>query len=599
MKALAFANNDIAVMAWTFDQRLEGCLGFAIYRVDIATGNEKPLPALARFATTPTHARQTTADAPIQKFWWKDLGAERGRTYQYRIVPLGGAPGQLVPVQGVNPLLTNPVTLTPELPPFSAYFNRGIVSTQALTHALGTPNVDRLHAEVANPKSRIRKDLQGQLFAGLTRLLDRADSENGSIQAALYELNDPLGLERRLQAADHGNPRSRTVILGNEFGEDPVTHVETDDVDSANRAELKKHVSVVDRMLPKGRIPHNKFMVLSTGGKPQAVLTGSTNWTSSGLATQTNNTLIIDSPTLAAVYAQYWAHLRADATSATAGAGHVQSSAFRDWNRARNVASIDNPVLLEDGKTRVEVHFSPSTHGLLQTPPKEKPEDMQHLFELIKGAKQAVLFLAFDPGNNSILDAAGQALRKNPRLFVRGTLTSRERAANFKDALEGAGGEPGVAIVRDPTGATREPDYRAVPAGNVGPNDVFGAWEAELLKAGFAIIHDKVVVIDPFSDDCVVVTGSHNLGYRASHNNDENMLIIHGNRQLAAAYTCHVLDLYDHYAWRYWLHKEPKTFGRPLDETDAWQDRYIKGAAEKAPELRFWLTAAVGAAPVE
>jgi phosphatidylserine/phosphatidylglycerophosphate/cardiolipin synthase-like enzyme len=34
------------------------------------------------------------------------------------------------------------------------------------------------------------------------------------------------------------------------------------------------------------------------------------------------------------------------------------------------------------------------------------------------------------------------------------------------------------------------------------------------------------VVVDPFSDNCVVVTGSHNLGFTASYNNDENMAII-------------------------------------------------------------------------
>ena len=39
-------------------------------------------------------------------------------------------------------------------------------------------------------------------------------------------------------------------------------------------------------------------------------------------------------------------------------------------------------------------------------------------------------------------------------------------------------------------------------------------WLKEILNAGFAIIHDKVVVIDPFSKNCVVITGSHNLGTR-------------------------------------------------------------------------------------
>ena len=52
----------------------------------------------------------------------------------------------------------------------------------------------------------------GQLPEGVTSLLDRADKDGGTIHAALYELNDPNGLEKQLQA----NPKSRTVILGNE-----------------------------------------------------------------------------------------------------------------------------------------------------------------------------------------------------------------------------------------------------------------------------------------------------------------------------------------------------------------------------------------------
>jgi hypothetical protein len=39
-----------------------------------------------------------------------------------------------------------------------------------------------------------------------------------------------------------------------------------------------------------------------------------------------------------------------------------------------------------------------------------------------------------------------------------------------------------------------------------------------LNQAGHAVIHDKIVMIDPFSDNCVVVTGSHNAGYEASYN---------------------------------------------------------------------------------
>ncbi len=253
---------------------------------------------------------------------------------------------------------------------------------------------------------------------------------------------------------------------------------------------------------------------------------------------------------------------------------------------------------------------------------------MERIFDLIGAAKQAVLFLAFDPGNNSILDAAGQALAKNPDLFVRGALTSSQRASNFSEALhqggeadeadEGSNVHPGVAVVGElggpkkkgakapkgakPNNRTTAPiDYRAIPAGSINASDAFGAWEAELQKFGFAIIHNKIVVIDPFSANCVVVTGSHNLGFRASHNNDENLVIIRGHRGLAEAYACHVLDIYDHYAFRYWLKADPKIFSQPLEADDKWQERYIVGPDEKAPELRFWLAAAsagvAGSAP--
>ncbi|WP_309559765.1 hypothetical protein [Rhizobium rhizogenes] len=89
MPAIAFSNNDIALVAWTYDKNLDGCLGFAVFQID-GEGNERALPAVARFQGQDENVPLTTEDAPIQKFWWKDLFAKRGGTYQYRIVPMGG-----------------------------------------------------------------------------------------------------------------------------------------------------------------------------------------------------------------------------------------------------------------------------------------------------------------------------------------------------------------------------------------------------------------------------------------------------------------------------------------------------------------------------
>jgi phosphatidylserine/phosphatidylglycerophosphate/cardiolipin synthase-like enzyme len=617
MPAIAFSNNDIAVVAWTFDRHLDGCLGFAIHQIDVDANKETVLPALARFANQDKGLKLTTEQAPVQKFWWKDLFAKRGGTYQYRIVPMGGSPGAaLTPLKGVDPLLSNKVTLTEKHPPFNAYFNRGITATQALSRELHDhPSVPALAPHILDPSDPIRINLMGQLLEGVTSLLARADKGGGQIHAALYELNDPHGLEKQLQA----NPKSRVVILGNEQSVDPKTKETNEDADSENRKNLKAAgVSVVDRILGKGDIPHNKFMVLAQDNAPVAVLTGSTNWTSTGLCTQTNNALVIESADVAKRYMDYWNALKADVDAAHGDEKKLQSKTLRDFAHANNANSIAKPIDLGGG-VKVEVMFSPNTPGKLTKTP-DAPNDMQRVFDLINGAKRAVLFLAFDPGNNSILDAAGKALAKNPDLFVRGALTSPVRALNFSAALhqggatesDDSGGDVGghashagggVTVVGEPgqpkkKGAKQplsaKPDSRAVPAGAVTKDDAFGAWESELAKYGFAIIHNKIVVIDPFSDNCAVVTGSHNLGFRASHNNDENMVIIRGHRGLAEAYACHVLDIYDHYAWRFLLKQQPDIFGKPLESDDKWQERYITGPDVKSPELRFWMAAAKG-----
>ena len=132
--------------------------------------------------------------------------------------------------------------------------------------------------------------------------------------------------------------------------------------------------------------------------------------------------------------------------------------------------------------------------------------------------------------------------------------------------------------------------------GIAGISDQFSYWEKELSKLGHAVVHDKIVVIDPFGDDCVVVTGSHNLGYKASYSNDENLCIIRGNRAMAEAYTAHVLDVVNHYNWRYKLAETKKKGGgtkkafSDLDETAGWQDKYFKGSFLKNRDMFFFPT---------
>jgi phosphatidylserine/phosphatidylglycerophosphate/cardiolipin synthase-like enzyme len=79
--------------------------------------------------------------------------------------------------------------------------------------------------------------------------------------------------------------------------------------------------------------------------------------------------------------------------------------------------------------------------------------------------------------------------------------------------------------------------------------DQFGEWEKELLRAGIVNIHSKVIVLDPFGEHPVVVTGSHNLGFKAWSKNDDNLIIIEGNGALAAAYAINIVAIFQTYRW--------------------------------------------------
>src|SRR5574337_80305 len=148
--AKAIANNDIAFMAWSYPEKISGCLGFAVERINAKDNTRMFLPAWVGFEDRPPGDTEvkTTRDWPVQKFSWRDLTAPRGGTYRYRVVPMTGTPGSLTPRDDLA-LETGPVTLTADHGDIQVYFNRGILSTQALTRALpkglgGTLSADAL-----------------------------------------------------------------------------------------------------------------------------------------------------------------------------------------------------------------------------------------------------------------------------------------------------------------------------------------------------------------------------------------------------------------------------------------------------------------------
>ena len=215
----------------------------------------------------------------------------------------------------------------------------------------------------------------------------------------------------------------------------------------------------------------------------------------------------------------------------------------------------------------MELWYSPNTPEVGTPKTRTVPPDLAVVFELMKKAKDAIFFLVFNPGRsdpagedvNTVVSAGIEFGRLDSKLMVMGAISDPTAVPGFVAPPPGQKKDktkpkiPPPAIF-SPNGA---PNVLMIRAAAI--NDLIGDFQRELLSAGHAIIHDKIVVIDPLSKtDCMVITGSHNLGFKASYANDENMVIIRGNPHVALAYTVHVLDVYDHYKFRAALEQQTR-----------------------------------------
>lgn len=513
---------------------------------------------------------------------------------------------------------------------FAATFTNGILSTQNLLQQLEaiqgkpaakpkpgpmvgiTPGLLKtLKANIPKPGNAIREFLTADVLGTLKRFMARADLQGGELYCALYELHDPELITDLTKLVAKGRAKVILSTAGNvdpnvKDAPKPKKPLIWDAENHAARAGLHaaKAGATQDRLFNNDdHIGHNKFLVFAKNGQPKAVLTGSTNWTETGLCTQSNNVIVIEDDTIAGHYLDYWLRLRADAqpdgvpVSAKKGREKIEGFAPNKGVQGETLR-LDNatpiPAVSVGNGMSVELLFSPNTKAPTKNTKSPTPVDLARVYSLMERASRAIFFLTFYPGVRGEQNIIGEAARLASRqgLLVQGAISNPAALPPAKP------GEPDT--YTSPNGKQEKLPQRAIwwPDGDdskvvmvraAAVSIQTGDLRPELLSAGHAIIHDKIVVIDPLDPvGCTVITGSHNLGFKASYQNDENMLVIRGNQPLAIAYAVHVLDTYDHYVMRAKLEDQrrkalietgkapPASSGGFLRLTDDWQDRWFK-----------------------
>jgi phosphatidylserine/phosphatidylglycerophosphate/cardiolipin synthase-like enzyme len=574
-KLKVYVNEDDALLFWSIPKPITGCRGFAIARRKqdkLGKKTEGFLPNRTGFENEKVKAKPEEGQAavtkpstewPFQRFSWTDHDANTGDTVSYRVIPVArNAAGKLELVEAQESEWSPARTLTSSAQgAFKPFFNRGFVMSQFMARYLAERKLSlgQFKKTISDKDDKtIRTFLSGDLRLALLMQMQTALAEKTEVFAALFELSD----DELIDALCALGKKAHVVLANGSItaakGEGSANARLRDENEAARQRlkDSKVDVEPKNRFLSPGALGHNKFLVRTDKkGKPLVAWTGSTNWAPTGLCTQVNNGLLIEDPLVAQIY-------------------------LDQWNRLRKAASgFPDDLVTENGKPKPTGDDTPGTvRSVVWFTRAKKGVDLDALNEEVKKAREGILFLMFMPGSAGLFSTVA-ARSGEPNLYVRGVVSELPNGRGDESAVD-------VSLI---DGDQHTPLHLDIiqPEGVKHP---FASFAEEVTRKqflggiGHAIIHSKVVVVDPFSPDPVVITGSHNFSSSASAKNDENFIIVKGDRELAEAYAVNILGAYAHYRWRAFLAQTNKPFNG-LKDDDKWQAPKL--AAERR-DLQFW-----------
>jgi phosphatidylserine/phosphatidylglycerophosphate/cardiolipin synthase-like enzyme len=530
--------NTISFALTATEEAKKSLLGFAVER-GIKGGKLEFRPGFKVFHSVepkPTvHTRVSTKQHPVQSFVWDDFTAEPGTEYIYRFHPMRGTPKK-------PDLSAEPVEIrvrTEEL--FSTkehdiFFNRGVASSQAYARKFNNQRPDKLPAR---KRAEALEWLSRKLEEAILKFIASAAKGDGLL-CCFYEFRyEPVVLALK-SAIDRGVD-VQVVIDAKENGTKKAAAFPRED----NLKMIQDTGFPMDRVklrqARKSNIHHNKFMVLLEGKqkKPTELWTGSTNISDGGIHGQTNVGHWVRNADVAERFRDYWRLLSTDPGGQT---GDDRSTVLAK-NKKFTIAVEkiqDLPADIEKIPAGVSTVFSPRTAlKVLNT-----------YFDMIDTAKSvACITLAF--GVSKGLKAKLADNRPEDQIIFM-LLEKEDKPAPQKKLA------PGAKAKKPP-----EPFVRLTARNNV--YEAFGAFlkgdplygfvretNAGLLNLNKHVtyIHSKFLLMDPLGSDPIIVTGSANFSEASTNGNDENMLIIRGDRRVADIYFTEFQRLFNHYYFR-------------------------------------------------
>lgn len=533
----------------------KGFRGFAIKRKDHADGEEVWLRGLKTFEKTEPHPAPgetfPSLKHPIQGFQWADYSAKPGNKYTYTIACMYGDPADLEARKSIT------VTVQTEKetgPTHSVFFNRGSVATQEYARKFQ----DKKPSEAG---TGAYEWLSRGLLEALIAFIKRAKS-GYSLRGAIYEfqygVTNPFQYDDILIALKDAKKRGAKVEI---LYDDVVQHDKNGKVigpwEKNRQAIDDANIKLLCKGRAKAKLMHNKFLILSKGNKNMAVWTGSTNLTENGIFGHSNLGHLVENETVADSFMEYWKRLKADPEI---------DAVYRN----ANMAASPVPANLKKGTTPI---FSPRGTKL---------DALEFYAKLAQNTNDA-LFMTFAFGMHEKFKEVYRINDNKLRmaLMEKAFASPKVKKRDEKDIQE-----------------IRNLPNVVVALGNRIKTNSFDRWLAEIDRIIPRLhvywIHTKYMIIDPLSNEPIVVSGSANFSKASTDTNDENMMVIKGDKRIADIYFGEYIRLFSHYSFREavkWA-MEKKKLGKPQNWTpqylatkDKWMADYFNETNDKSARL--------------
>jgi phosphatidylserine/phosphatidylglycerophosphate/cardiolipin synthase-like enzyme len=590
------------------EKAVKGLLGFTVHRCEEQTEEWEPLLGDGRSFK----GLESKVPAIHQVFLWSDYVVDPKTTYTYRVAPVYGDPAAPETHESVEVTIT---TEDPDDGTHAIFFNRSVAGSQAYSRHFDTyrkwykkeaQEQDPVKMEFTEflrpdliPDHEAYKWLSRGLEEAMLGFIAQAKGPEYAIRAAVYEFTylpviqafvDALERGVDVKIVHHAKPQSAYMLKGNknanvtvnysQGGKEPVNYkkmeviekVSGDSVcEAANRAVSQIGISKFEyltafkeMLIPRTitQISHNKFIVLLKHGKPIQVWTGSTNFTAGGIFGQSNVGHVVRDDAVAQKYYEYWCKLSTDPKKKS-GKNDPPDQGIQNWTVLQHPDFVG--PLPPNSITPV---FSPRLTKAM----------LDWYADRLDAAKNSVFFTAAFSVANEIFEKVTTEKPVSPgepylRYLLLEGITGLMRAKYPVMASH-----PQNRIAWGDTLKTRvggEEEHKQFIETLTGLNDHVN------------YLHTKFMMIDPLSDDPLVITGSANFSEASTVSNDENMLIIRGSTRVADIFLGEFMRLFNHFRSR---NERNKLSSQEMKEAeylvpdDSWTAQYYSEGEQKYSE---------------